>query len=178
MPVANLATGIALHWHTAFGKQEFFIRQALGQILYLRKMVAGIPVECQPVNSLIISFVSKGEFSPVHQAIFIVIPDIDLHLIHTLPGEARTQILHGKGCLLFHAIQTGVPGFYRHRLILHGERLHINAVAAVFQQVVDNDIGPVGVAFAPQLAATVHIVISFHKRRRTPRRSHQLHVWI
>ncbi len=23
MPVANLATGIALHWRTAFGKQEF-----------------------------------------------------------------------------------------------------------------------------------------------------------
>ncbi len=37
------------------------------------------------------------------------------------------------------------------------------------QQVVDNDIGPIGgPAFAPQLAATVRaIVISFHKRRRT-----------
>ncbi len=52
--------------HTAFGKTGVFIRQALsGQILYLRKMIAGIPAECQP--AFFTSFVSKGEFSPVYQ---------------------------------------------------------------------------------------------------------------
>ena len=166
-------TGI---FHAALGKHQFDTGVLLTENLYGIKMIPCIPVHGRTCDVAVRSRYGDRVTEPLIEQFLIVIPDIDVHILHTGSLQCRPQMLCHKQSFFLRTVGTGIPGLYRCRFVLYRHRRDRHSRFPVLPDKFHKVLCPQFSDLFLPLPSMVHLSVGLHIGRWGPGRCQKMHL--
>ena len=158
----------------AFGEQQLLVGPGVVHLLHMVEVVFAVPVKPGAPDKTRRLRVAEDRVGTLHHFVAVVVPDDDLDVAQTGPGQLRPQVVAHEIAFFFGAVAARVPSLRGGGLVLHRHAPHRHTFGFIRLDEADKTTRPGPGVLRQQGAAAVHLAVALHPRGRAPGRNQQL----